>query len=101
VGYGRLEGMVLGSLGDMHARLGQFREAIDSLRVGEALLREVGDREGLAKLLCVRGRAEMSAGERERAGDALAEAESLAAAIGSHPSSELGREISMLRQAVG
>jgi hypothetical protein len=43
----------------------------------------------------------MSTGERKRASAALAEAESLAAASGSSPDSELGREIATLRKALG
>ncbi len=99
-GYRRIEGAVLGGLGDLLARQGQVGEALEALRMGETLLREVEDREELAKLLCIRGRVEAGAGELTRATAALAEAESIAAAMRSAPDTELGRELATLREAL-
>jgi hypothetical protein len=54
----------------------------------------------LAVLLCVRGRAEAAVGERDRAAATLAEAESMATAMGSAPDTELGRGLAALRAAL-
>ena len=74
--------------------------AIEMLRLGEALLRELSDREVLAPLLCIRGRAEVAVGERARAGATLAEAEAMATAMGATPDTELGRGLAALRAAL-
>ena len=87
-------------LADLQLRQGRVGEAIEMLRLGEALLRELSDREVLAPLLCIRGRAEAAAGERARAGATLAEAEAMATAMGATPDTELGRELAALRAAL-
>ena len=99
-GYRRLEGLVLGGLADLQLRQGRVGEAIEMLRAGEALLRELSDRETLACLLCIRGRAEAAAGECDRAVATLAEAEAMATAMGSTADTELGRELAKLRAAL-
>jgi tetratricopeptide (TPR) repeat protein len=99
-GYRRLEGAVLGGIGGVLAREGRTREALDSVRAGETILREVLGREELGKLLCVRGGIEVALADRDRARAALDEAKSIAGAIGSVPSSELGRAIAALREAL-
>lgn len=99
-GYRRLEGAVLGGLGDLLVKQGQADAALELLRSGEALLRVVADREELAKLLCILGRAEVACGERARAGAALDEAETLAAAMGTTPDTDIGRELAVLRAAL-
>jgi len=54
----------------------------------------------LAKLLCTRGRAEVTAGDLDAAGTALAEAETVATATGAGLDSELGRELVKLREGL-
>ncbi len=99
--YRRLEGVVLGGLADLRLRQKRVDEATALLRAGEALLREVSDREVLAPLLCIRGRAELVAGHRSRAAATLAEAEAMAVAMRSAPDTELGRGLAALRSALG
>ena len=67
------------------------------VRAGEAILREVADREELSKLLCVRGTIEAAVGERDLAGAALAEAEAIAKAMGSGSSPSLAARSTALR----
>ena len=67
---------------------------------GERLLREVGDRFNLGTLLCARGEAERASGDLALARASLAEAESLAAATGAGPDSDLGRSIARLRASL-
>jgi predicted ATPase/class 3 adenylate cyclase len=99
-GYRRLEGVVLGGLGGLLAQSGCMDEGLARVRAGEAILREIADREELSKLLCVRGRIEAAAGQREGARAALAEAESVAEAMGCDPASDVCREIAMLRDVL-
>ena len=54
----------------------------------------------LAKLLCIRGRAEVVVGDLDAARAALAEAETVAAATDAGPDSELARRIVTLREAL-
>lgn len=82
------------------AQQGRIGEAQEALREGEVLLREVGNPLALAKLLCTRGRVEATVGDLDDARSALAEAETVAAAIGAERDSELGREITRLREAL-
>ena len=58
----RHEGAALSLRGDLLAQLRRFDEARASLQAGEALLRKVGDRHALVRLLCARGHAEAAAG---------------------------------------
>ena len=99
-GFRRLEGVVLGGLADLRLRQGRVDEATELLRAGEALLRELSDREVLAPLLCIRGRAELVAGDRSRAVATLAEAEAMAVAMRSAPDTEVGRELAKLRASL-
>ena len=52
VGNRRAEGAELGRRGELLARKGRMDEAREALRIGEALLRTVGDQLGLAVLFC-------------------------------------------------
>ena len=99
-GYRRLEGVVLGSLGGLLARGGRVDEGLATVRAGEAILREIADREELCKLLCVRGKIEAAADQRVSARAALAEADSMAETMGCDPASDVCREIAMLRDAL-
>ena len=55
----------------------------------------------LAKLLCIRGHAELKRGAVDAARRALDEAESLAATTGAGPDSALRRAIVQLHAAIG
>jgi len=99
-GYLRLEGLTLAALGELLLRTGTMDEAFAALRSGESALRELGDGLELAKLLCIRGRADLVAGDRERARAMLAEAESHAAKVGQAGDAELSRGIAKLRKAL-
>jgi predicted ATPase/class 3 adenylate cyclase/Tfp pilus assembly protein PilF len=97
LGDRRAEGQVLGYLGLLHARQARFDEARTCLDTGEALLRAMSDRLSLGMLLCGRAEAAHLAGDLDTARDVLAEAESLAAAIGAGPESELGLALARVR----
>ena len=64
---------------------------------GEAVLRDIGDALGLAKLLCVRGAVEAQHGAHDAARAALDEAVAIAATLGAQAQSELGQSIEALR----
>ncbi len=100
VGNRQSEGAVLGMLGELLAREGRFDEAREMLHRGESLLTEVGDKLGLANLLCDRGHAEVAAGDVAAALTALAAAEKEADGIGAGTDSEAGRKIIALRKAL-
>ena len=100
VGHRLLEGHVLGDLGQLHAKTGCFEEARVSLAEGEKLMREVGDLLQLGNFLCQRSRCEHLAGDTAAASKFLAEAEALAEQTDLGPDSDLGREITKLRQAL-
>ena len=68
---------------------------------GEAILRQVADPMELAKLLCIRGHAELKRGAVDAARRARDEAESLAAITGAGPDSALRRAIVQLHVAIG
>jgi predicted ATPase/class 3 adenylate cyclase/Tfp pilus assembly protein PilF len=93
----RSEGQVLGYLGLTHARQARFDRARNCLDTGEALLRAMSDRLSLGVLLCCRAEAAHIAGELDAAKVALAEAESLASAIGAGADSELGVALARVR----
>jgi predicted ATPase/class 3 adenylate cyclase len=97
LGDRRSEGQVLGYLGLLHARQARFDLARNCLDTGEALLRAMSDRLSLGVLLCCRAEAAHLAGDLDAARDALTEAESLAAAIGAGPDSELGLALARVR----
>jgi tetratricopeptide (TPR) repeat protein len=100
VGHRRHEGALLGSLAKVLTRLGRVEEASEALRAGEALLRKIGDLYDLARLLCLRGHAELSAGDLDAARSTFAETERLAEEMGIEPDSALGQEISRLRESL-
>ena len=101
IGNRRFEGETLANQGEMLAQLGRLAEARAALRDGETVLREIGDALDLAKLLCVAGRVEVAAGDRQAATSALAQADAAAAALGATPASELGQGLARLRAALG
>lgn len=97
LGDRRAEGQVLGYLGLLHARQARFDQARICLDTGEALLRAMSDRLSLGMLLCGRAEAAHLASDLDTAKDVLAEAKSLAAAIGAGPESELGVALARVR----
>jgi len=97
LGDRRSEGQVLGYLGLLHARQARFDEAHTCLDTGETLLRAMSDRLSLGVLLCGRAEAARLVGDLDAAKHALAEAESLATAIGAGPESELGLALARVR----
>ena len=101
VGNRRHEAAVIGSLADLLLRQGQVAEALVMLGEGEAILRQVADLMELAKLLCIRGHAELKQGSLDAARRARDEAESLAATTGAGPDSALRRAIAQLHAAIG
>lgn len=96
----RLEGYLLGGLGELLFRQGRYAEAAEKLSEGEGLLRELGDGPMLARLLCTRGLVNIALSDLGPASAALAEAETVAAAMSIGPNSDLGRKIERLRQAL-
>jgi predicted ATPase/class 3 adenylate cyclase/Flp pilus assembly protein TadD len=96
----RSEGTLLGLRASLLEQRGQFVDARESLRIGEALLREARDHLGQAKLLCAWARSELAAGDRPAARAALAAAETLASETGAGADSELGRDLATLRDAL-
>ena len=101
VGNRRHEAAVMGSLADLLVRQGQVTDALTMLDKGEAILRQVADPMELAKLLCIRGHAELKRGAVDAARSARDEAESLAAITGAGPDSALRRAIVQLHMAIG
>ena len=96
----RLQGYLLGGLGELLFRQGRHAEAAEKLSEGEALLRELGDGPMLARLLCTRGLVNVASSDLGAARNALAEAETVAAAMSIVPNSDLRRKIERLRQAL-
>ena len=92
------EGAFVGSLGEVAAAEGRMEDARAFLASGEVLLREVGNKGELGKLLCRRGRVELTAGDRDAARLAVALAGRLAVELGAGPRSELGRAVSNLKE---
>lgn len=101
MGQRSFEGSAHGSLADALTQQGRFNEARDALRLGERLLKEVGNPFELAKLMRIRGRMEARSGDIELAGALHAEAEAVAASIDAGPNSELVRESARLCAVLG
>jgi len=97
IGDLRSEGQFLGYLGLTHAHRANFDEARCSLDSGEALLRALSDRLSIGILLCSRAETEQLAGHPDAARAALAEADAIAAEVGSGPDSELGLALARVR----
>ena len=93
----RAEGQFLGYLGLLRARQSRFDDARACLDSGEALLREASDQLSLGVLQSSRAEAEILAGAFDVARKALAEAETIAAATGAGPASELGIAVARAR----
>jgi hypothetical protein len=100
LGSPRLEGAVLGGLGELTGRQGNVGAAREALGKAESLLKEVGDTLELAKLLCTRGHVEIAAGDFEAARSLLARAQADAVTLGVGSHSELRRELAKLQQAL-
>jgi ATP/maltotriose-dependent transcriptional regulator MalT len=100
VGNRRSEGAVLSVLGDLRCRQGRVDDGRTLLAGGEALLREGGLRAELALLLCVRGQADLVAGDRVAARAALQEASDLAREMNVGDASMLAQNVGRLRQAL-
>ena len=66
----------------------------------EPILREIGARLELARLLCVRAELEQSSGNAESARAALEEAEAFAAELETRATSELGRALARARGSI-
>ena len=75
-------------------------EARDTLREGEAFLRDADNPLELATLLAVRGRVEWADGDRDKARATLIEVEAIAATLDTGPDSSLGRGIARLHAAL-
>ena len=101
VGARRNEGVVLGELGELHARAGRAGDAHCALAEGERLLRDVGDPLALGGLLCTVARLERGEGNLEAAAATLADAESCAAEAAAGAGSGLGQAIARLRAELG
>jgi hypothetical protein len=91
---------VLGNLGSLDRAQGRMDEARAAFVEGERLLRQVGDRLELAKLLCGRVMLEVAGGLTEPGAAFLAEAEAIGVDSGVGPESELGRLLTMARAAM-
>jgi len=65
-----------------------------------SMLRDVGDKLELGKLLCVRGHLYLRQNYRPEAADVLAEAAALAQTVGASAESDLGRALAALRGAL-
>ncbi|MEY3211225.1 MAG: hypothetical protein RIT28_1706 [Pseudomonadota bacterium] len=100
IGLRRLEGPVLGALAAWSLSEGRLDEAHERAEGGEQILRAVGDRLELAKLLGLRARLHHQRGDPAAATSALAEAEALAADLGVSPESELGQAVTRARAEV-
>lgn len=97
LGFRLGEAAFSGSMGTLSLREGRIDNARAYLATGEALLRELGNKAELGKLLCRRGEVDLARGDSAAGTSALVEAEGLAAAIGAGPSSELSLAIAQLR----
>jgi hypothetical protein len=95
-----MEGYALGLLGRLSHREGRLEEARLELTEAEAIMREVRHPVELGRFLCFRGELELDCSNVPSAKAALEEVESMAAAHGWGPQSEIGDLIAKLRDAV-
>ena len=93
LGEPREEGLLLGHLGRLRLAEGRLSEASAMVSEGEALLRGSAPSIELGRLLCVGAELEHRSGDVVAARRVLAEAEELAARMGTGPDSELGIEL--------
>jgi tetratricopeptide (TPR) repeat protein len=100
IGWRRGEGPLLGALAALSLSEGRINEAHERAEGGEQILRTMGDKLELAKLLCVRARLHHQRQDPAAAAKALAEAEALAAALRVSPESELGQALAKARAVV-
>lgn len=93
------EGIVLGGLGDTLLRQGRIDAAVDVLVDGETLLRQVGNRPELARLLCPKGRAQATLGQCGEATNTLDDVCAMEV-LAAGPDSVLCHEIAKLRDTL-
>jgi predicted ATPase len=97
-GNARHEAVTLGNLGRLYAEQGLWSQARAHLDEGERLLRGATAPAQLGKLLVARAEVEHRAGDTARAQALLAEAEQIAAELGTRPTAELGRDLARARR---
>src|SRR6185295_2533487 len=96
----RAEGVALGGLAAVLARLRMLDEARAAFTAWAELLRQANDPVELGKLLCAQARVERDAGERDRAIALVNEAQRLAESLRSHTGSALSSAIDELRKCI-
>jgi predicted ATPase/serine/threonine protein kinase len=99
IGDRHYEGADLAGLAGLLLGLKLHAEARAALAAAEPILREVEARRELARMLCLRAELERVEGNASAADSAIAEAESLAAELGTPPDSDLGRALARVRPA--
>ncbi len=97
VGNPPFEGAALAQLGEVLVTIGQAEKGLRAVLEGERLLRSIDSPLQLAWALCVKGQAVLAGGDRAAAQAAVREAETISAALGAQPGSELGRALAALR----
>jgi tetratricopeptide (TPR) repeat protein len=100
VGDRRFQGVTLAALGVLFEKLGEVEKATACLDEGIAILREIGDKLGLGKILCQRGEHDLHRGDVDAARAAFAEAEAIARSLDLGPDSELCRSLTSLGDAL-
>lgn len=100
IGNRRLEGVTLAHVAMLAAEQGNLVEARTQLGAAEAILRAVGDQLELGKVLCRQGTLYLRTGERAEATAAVSAAEEIAATVGASPTSDLGRLLERVREAL-
>ena len=98
VGNRHQEGVMLGTLGELLARRGRFDEARSALAMGDVLLRDLGAAPAHVSLLCDWARAEAAAGDPVASQQKLTDAAHMLDAAGLGLDSEVGRQLTELRQ---
>ena len=84
-------------MGELLSRQGRWGEARESLKAGEACLREIGDQLVLVTLSCMRARVELAAGEIDAARQALAAAESAVEVLATAPDAVVRQQLDAVR----
>jgi serine/threonine protein kinase/predicted ATPase len=94
--HGAGMGLLRATLATVTAREGDPSTARYLLKAAESFLRESGDREGLARMLCIRGHIECDAVNLVGAWTAYNEARGLATQVGAGADAPLGRALARL-----
>ena len=87
-------------MAELEARQGGLTRAQDAIDEAESLLRPLGYREEIGKLMCRRGHIALASGRMDGARAAIIEALSHARAIGAKPEAGINREIDRLQAAM-